>query len=84
MTSAYMDVKPLKVRKTQPAAYMKICALLVPREMKLEHSGGPGAPIGSPHRQQLNSEFFAALLRDFRLPSLRVIRQVHLALSLVS
>jgi hypothetical protein len=29
-----------KVRKTQPAAYIKICALLVPREMKLEHSGG--------------------------------------------
>ena len=29
-----------KVRKTQPAAYMKICALLLPREMKLEHSGG--------------------------------------------
>ena len=28
------------MRKTQPAAYMKICALLVPREMKLEHSGG--------------------------------------------
>src|SRR5262245_28473665 len=27
-----------KVRKTQPAAYMKICALLVPREMKVEHS----------------------------------------------
>jgi hypothetical protein len=29
-----------KVRKQQPAAYMKICALLVPREMNLEHSGG--------------------------------------------
>src|SRR5262245_22243459 len=29
-----------KVRKTQPAAYMKICALLVPRETKVEHSGG--------------------------------------------
>jgi len=29
-----------KVRKYQPAAYMKICASLVPREMKLEHSGG--------------------------------------------
>src|SRR5262245_61283704 len=29
-----------KVRKQQPAAYMKICALLVPREMKAEHSGG--------------------------------------------
>jgi hypothetical protein len=27
-----------KVRKAQPAAYMKICALLVPREMKVEHS----------------------------------------------
>jgi len=27
-----------KVRKTQPAAYMKICVLLVPREMKVEHS----------------------------------------------
>jgi hypothetical protein len=29
-----------KVRKYQPAAYMKICALLVPREMKVEHSAG--------------------------------------------
>ena len=29
-----------KVRKHQPAAYMKICALLVPRELQVEHSGG--------------------------------------------
>src|SRR5262249_3160068 len=29
-----------EVRMTQPAAYMKICALLVPREMKVEHSSG--------------------------------------------
>jgi hypothetical protein len=29
-----------KVRKQQPAVYMKICALLVPREMQIEHSGG--------------------------------------------
>jgi hypothetical protein len=29
-----------KVRKYQPAAYMKICALMVPREMKVEQSGG--------------------------------------------
>ena len=29
-----------KVRKQQPAAYMKICALLVPREMRVEYSGG--------------------------------------------
>src|SRR5262245_55357434 len=28
-----------KVRKTQPAAYLKVCALLVPREMQIEHSG---------------------------------------------
>ena len=28
------------VRKQQPAAYMKICALLVPREMRVEHTGG--------------------------------------------
>jgi hypothetical protein len=27
-----------KVRKEQPAAYMKICALLIPREHKVEHS----------------------------------------------
>jgi hypothetical protein len=27
-----------RVRRTQPAAYLKICALLVPREMKLEHT----------------------------------------------
>jgi hypothetical protein len=27
-----------RVRKTQPAAYMKICALLVPKEFKVEHS----------------------------------------------
>src|SRR5262249_42128298 len=29
-----------RVARDQPAAYLKICALLVPREMKLEHSGG--------------------------------------------
>ena len=27
-----------KVRRTHPAAYLKICALLVPREHKVEHS----------------------------------------------
>ena len=29
-----------RVRRTQPAAYLKILALLVPREMKVEHAGG--------------------------------------------
>jgi hypothetical protein len=28
-----------KVRKQQPATYMKICALLVPRELEVTHSG---------------------------------------------
>jgi hypothetical protein len=28
------------VRRLQPAAYLKILALLVPKEMKLEHTGG--------------------------------------------
>jgi len=28
-----------KVARNQPAAYLKILALLVPREMKVEHSG---------------------------------------------
>ena len=28
-----------RVRRTQPAAYLKILALLVPREMKVEHAG---------------------------------------------
>jgi hypothetical protein len=31
-----------KVRRTQPAAYLKICALLVPRDITVEHSGGAG------------------------------------------
>ena len=30
------------MRKQQPAAYMKICALLVPKQMKVEHQGRIG------------------------------------------
>ena len=34
---------------------------------ELGRSGNPaGGPVGSRHRQQLNGEFIAALLRDFR------------------
>jgi hypothetical protein len=29
-----------RVRRESPASYLKVCAMLVPREMKLEHSGG--------------------------------------------
>ena len=27
-----------RVRRESPAAYLKVCAMLVPREMKVEHS----------------------------------------------
>src|SRR5262249_45693475 len=29
-----------RVRPESPAAYLKVCAMLVPREMQIEHSGG--------------------------------------------
>jgi hypothetical protein len=29
-----------RVRRESPAAYLKVCAMLVPRELKVEHSGG--------------------------------------------
>jgi hypothetical protein len=29
-----------RVRRESPAAYLKVCAMLVPREMKIEHTGG--------------------------------------------
>jgi hypothetical protein len=29
-----------RVRRESPAAYLKVCAMLVPREMKVEHTGG--------------------------------------------
>jgi hypothetical protein len=29
-----------RVRRASPAAYLKVCAMLVPREMKLEQAGG--------------------------------------------
>jgi hypothetical protein len=41
-------------------------------------SGNPaGAPVGSRHRQQLNGEFIAALLRDFRQGGPRAIERVR-------
>jgi hypothetical protein len=29
-----------RVRRESPAAYLKVCAMLVPRELKIEHTGG--------------------------------------------
>src|SRR5262245_57263041 len=36
-----------------------------------------GAPVGSRHRQQLNGEFIAALLRDFRQGGAKAIERVR-------
>src|SRR5262245_48737443 len=41
-------------------------------------SGNPaGAPVGSRHRQQLNGEFIAAFLRDFRQGGAKTIERVR-------
>ena len=41
-------------------------------------SGNPaGAPVGSRHRQQLNGEFIAPLLRDFRQGGPKAIERVR-------
>src|SRR5262245_5004311 len=37
----------------------------------------PGGPVGSRHRQQLNGEFIAALLRDFRHGGPKAIERVR-------
>jgi len=29
-----------RVRRESPAAYLKVCAMLVPKEMRIEHKGG--------------------------------------------
>lgn len=29
-----------RVRRESPAAYLKVCAMLVPKEMQIEHEGG--------------------------------------------
>ena len=29
-----------RVRRENPASYLKVCAMLVPKELKFEHSGG--------------------------------------------
>src|SRR2546422_4226203 len=44
-----------KMRRTQPAAYLKICALLVPKEMKLEHTN----PLSSLSDEELGQALAA-------------------------
>jgi uncharacterized membrane protein len=51
---------------------------LVDGSVVLRVHGNPlGAPVGSRHRQQLNGEFIAALLRDFRQGGPRAIERVR-------
>ena len=47
--------------------------------LKNAHAPGnpAGGPVGSRHRQQLNSEFLAALLRDFRQGGPKAIERVR-------
>ena len=63
----------------------EICIRSEPRRGGRPHSastttGNPaGGPVGSRHRQQLNSEFIAALLRDFRHGGPKAIERVRRA-----
>jgi hypothetical protein len=51
-----------KVMKEQPAAFLKLLVLLVPREMKVEHSGG----VKSMTDEQLEAgiEYIKAMLAE--------------------
>ena len=50
------------------------------RSPRRRAAGNPaGGPVGSRHRQQLNSEFIAALLRDFRHGGPKAIERVRRA-----
>ena len=46
---------------------------------KRQNGNPAGGPVGSRHRQQLNSEFIAALLRDFRHGGPKAIERVRRA-----
>jgi hypothetical protein len=51
-----------KVRKTQPAAYLKVCALLMPREHKVEHRN----PL-----KELTDEELEAMIEQYFLVSVQ-------------
>ena len=60
-----------KVRKQQPAAYIKICALLVPRELQVEHSNA----IKAMSDEQLDAalEALRQLLADREAQALQAV-----------
>jgi hypothetical protein len=51
-----------RVRRESPASYLKVCAMLVPREMKLEHSGGVKAMTDEELEQSI--EILKALIAE--------------------
>jgi hypothetical protein len=51
-----------RVRRESPASYLKVCAMLVPREMKLEPSGGVKAMTDEELEQSI--EILKALIAE--------------------
>src|SRR5262245_49736325 len=77
-----------KVRRTQPAAYLKCLALLVPREHKVEQSNPIKAMTDeqlddalAALRQLLADRAAAAAWRPFSQPDLRASRNIAIILS---
>jgi len=60
-----------RVRRESPAAYLKVCALLVPREMKLEHSGGVKAMTDEQIEQSI--ELIKAMIAERDAANAKVI-----------
>jgi hypothetical protein len=52
-----------RVRRESPASYLKVCAMLVPREMKLEPSGGVKAMTDEELEQSI--EILKALIAEW-------------------
>jgi len=51
-----------RVRRESPAAYLKVCAMLVPKEMQIEHKGGIKA---------MSDEELEAAIETLKLSSIR-------------
>src|SRR5262245_10459525 len=60
-----------RVRRESPASYLKVCAMLVPREMKSEHSGGVKAMTDEQIERSI--EFIKAMIAERDAANARVI-----------
>src|SRR5262249_51862381 len=61
----------------RPQAAATVSSISRRRTTRAEAPNPPGSPVGSRHRQQLNGEFIAALLRDFRHGGPKAIERVR-------